>query len=145
MGNNNVVINALLKLHIVLCLVFIFAPILGSFVFSLNSDRFPSLPLGSFSWEWYRLIWEDPLVWSGFFNTVIVGLSVAVIATILGFGGGVHGFPVQLYRQVFLYGACPSAADDPCGDHGPCHAGLPVAGQPVGQCLFRHHRTWRHV
>lgn len=92
MGNNNVFINALLKLHIVLCLVFIFAPILGSFVFSLNSDRFPSLPLGSFSWEWYRLIWEDPLVWSGFFNTVIVGLSVAVIATLLGFGGAYTDF-----------------------------------------------------
>lgn len=87
MGNKNVFINALLKLHIALCLVFIFAPILGSFVFSLNSDRFPSLPLGSFSWEWYRLIWEDPLVWAGFLNTVIVGLSVAVIATLLGFGG----------------------------------------------------------
>ncbi len=101
MGNKNVFINALLKIHIVLCLVFIFAPILGSFVFSLNSDRFPSLPLGSFSWEWYRLIWEDPLVWSGFFNTVIVGLSVAVIATILGFGGAYTDFRYNFIGKSF--------------------------------------------
>ena len=92
MGNRNIVIDALLKLHIAMCLAFIFSPILGSFVFSLNSDRFPSLPLGSFSWEWYRLIWEDPLVWAGFLNTAMIGLCVAVIATLLGFGGAYTDF-----------------------------------------------------
>ena len=56
MGNNNRIINGPLKVHILLCLLFIFAPIAGSFVFSLNSVRFPSLPLGDFSTEWYRLI-----------------------------------------------------------------------------------------
>lgn len=92
MRNSNIVINAVLKLHIALCLVFIFAPIIGSFVFSLNSDRFPSLPLGAFSWKWYQLIWEDPLVWAGFFHTLVVGLCVAVIATLLGFGGAYTDF-----------------------------------------------------
>lgn len=92
MGHRNKFIDGVLQLHILLCLAFIFAPILGSFVFSLNSDRFPSLPLGSFSTEWYRLIWEDPLVWAGFFNTVAVGLCVAVVATLLGFGGAYTDF-----------------------------------------------------
>jgi spermidine/putrescine transport system permease protein len=96
-SNRNVFIDLVLKLHVVLILIFIFAPILGSFVFSLNSDRFPSLPLGSFSTEWYLLIWKDPLVWSGFFNTVIVGFSVAIIATVLGFGGAYTD-----YRYNFL-------------------------------------------
>ncbi|WP_193175260.1 ABC transporter permease [Oricola nitratireducens] len=91
-GNRNIVINGLLKLHILACLVFIFAPIIGSFVFSLNSDRFPSLPLGHFSLQWYRLILEDPFVWAGFFNTVFVGAIVAVIATTLGFGGAYTDF-----------------------------------------------------
>ena len=62
-ANRNVLIDTILKLHVGTILVFIFAPILGSFVFSLNSDRFPSLPLGHFSTEWYRLIWEDPAFW----------------------------------------------------------------------------------
>jgi len=102
-GNRNIVIEALLRLHVLACLIFIFAPILGSFVFSLNSDRFPSLPLGHFSLEWYRLIWEDPFVWSGFFNTVIVGLCVAVIATLLGFGGAYTDYRYKFVgKNVYL-------------------------------------------
>lgn len=102
-GNRNRLINAGLKLYILICVVFIFAPILGSFVFSLNSDRFPSLPLGQFSTEWYWLIWEDPFVWAGFFNTVIVGLIVAVIATVLGFGGAYTDFRYNfLGKKVYL-------------------------------------------
>ncbi|WP_417726384.1 ABC transporter permease [Roseovarius sp.] len=102
-GNSNPLINAALKLHIAACVLFIFAPILGSFVFSLNSDRFPSLPLGHFSTEWYRLIWEDPFVWAGFFNTVIVGLIVAIIATLLGFGGAYTDFRYNFFgKNVYL-------------------------------------------
>ncbi|WP_421999950.1 ABC transporter permease [Roseovarius mucosus] len=102
-GNDNRLINGALKLHIVVCVLFIFAPILGSFVFSLNSDRFPSLPLGHFSTEWYRLIWEDPFVWAGFLNTVVVGLIVAVIATVLGFGGAYTDFRYNFFgKNVYL-------------------------------------------
>lgn len=102
-GNRNRLINAGLKIYILVCVVFIFAPILGSFVFSLNSDRFPSLPLGHFSTEWYGLIWEDPFVWTGFFNTVIVGFIVAVIATVLGFGGAYTDFRYNfLGKKVYL-------------------------------------------
>ena len=98
-GNDNRLINGALKLHIAVCVLFIFAPILGSFVFSLNSDRFPSLPLGHFSTEWYRLIWEDPFVWAGFLNTVVVGLIVAVIATVLGFGGAYTDFRYNFFGK----------------------------------------------
>ncbi|WP_297780729.1 ABC transporter permease [uncultured Roseovarius sp.] len=102
-GNDNRLINGALKLHIAVCVVFIFAPILGSFVFSLNSDRFPSLPLGHCSTEWYRLIWEDPFVWAGFLNTVLVGLIVAVIATVLGFGGAYTDFRYNFFgKNVYL-------------------------------------------
>ena len=102
-GNRNPIIDVLLKLHIAICVIFIFAPILGSFVFSLNSDRFPSLPLGQFSTEWYRLIWEDPFVWAGFYNTVIVGFVVAVIATLLGFGGAYTDFRYNFFgKNIYL-------------------------------------------
>ncbi|RKF17145.1 ABC transporter permease [Roseovarius spongiae] len=103
MGNENRIINGWLMVHIALCLIFIFAPIAGSFVFSLNSDRFPSLPLGEFSFKWYRLIYEDPLVWAGLFNTVVVGLTVAVIATVLGFGGAYTDFRYNFFgKSIYL-------------------------------------------
>src|SRR3546814_4589632 len=50
---------------VLLAFAFIFAPIAASFVFSFNEDRFPSLPLGGFSMEWYEAVAADPLVWEG--------------------------------------------------------------------------------
>jgi spermidine/putrescine transport system permease protein len=75
-----------LRLYIVGALLFIFAPIAASVVFSFNSDRFPSLPLGHFTTDWYRAIFSDPLVLDGFRNSFIVGIGASVIATLLGFG-----------------------------------------------------------
>ena len=65
--------------------LFIFAPILASVVFSFNSDRFPTVPLGSFTTHWYETIFADPEVWKAARNSVVVSLSSCVIATVLGF------------------------------------------------------------
>ena len=74
-----------LRAYLVALFVFVFAPILFSFVFSLNSDRFPTIPLGSFTTHWYETIFADPDVWQAARNSVIVSLSTAVLATALGF------------------------------------------------------------
>ncbi|WP_343211968.1 ABC transporter permease (plasmid) [Aliisedimentitalea scapharcae] len=68
-----------------LALIFLYAPILTNFVFSLNSDRFPTIPLGDFTLDWYRLILADALVIDAFKNTIKVALIVAPIATAMGF------------------------------------------------------------
>ena len=68
-----------------LTFIFIFAPIAFSVVFSFNSDRFPTIPLGSFTLKWYKTIWQDPDVWEAARTSLIVSLSVASIATFLGF------------------------------------------------------------
>ena len=68
-----------------LVVAFIFAPILFSVVFSFNSDRFPTIPLGEFTTHWYETIFADPEVWEAARNSVIVSLCTSVIATILGF------------------------------------------------------------
>jgi spermidine/putrescine transport system permease protein len=75
-----------LRLYIAGALLFIFAPIAASVIFSFNSDRFPSLPLGHFTTDWYRAIFSDPLVLDGFGNSLVVGLGASVISTLLGFG-----------------------------------------------------------
>jgi spermidine/putrescine transport system permease protein len=74
-----------LRAYLLALFVFVFAPILFSFVFSLNSDRFPTIPLGSFTTHWYDTIFADPDVWQAARNSVIVSLSTAVLATTLGF------------------------------------------------------------
>ena len=49
--NRNRAVDWALIVYVVLAYAFVFAPIAASFVFSFNSDRFPSIPLGEFSLE----------------------------------------------------------------------------------------------
>ena len=58
--------------------VFIFAPIAASVVFSFNSDRFPTLPLGSFTTDWYARAFSRPEVWRAIGNSLNVAAATAV-------------------------------------------------------------------
>ena len=53
------IINCLLAAWAVVVFLFIFAPILSTVVFSFNADRFPALPWGGFSLQWYEAILAD--------------------------------------------------------------------------------------
>ena len=48
--------NLILKFYLFFIFVFIFTPIAFSIIFSFNSQRFPTIPLGNFSLEWYLKI-----------------------------------------------------------------------------------------
>ena len=86
-----------LAVYSVLAYSFLFAPIAASFVFSLNADRFPTLPLRGFSLEWYEGVLADPTLWEAFQSSVIVAAATAIIATALGFGAAYTD-----YRYNFL-------------------------------------------
>jgi spermidine/putrescine transport system permease protein len=68
-----------------LILIFIFTPIVTSIIFSFNSDRFPTIPLGSFTWKWYETIYSDPGVWDAAKNSIIVAGCTSIVATFIGF------------------------------------------------------------
>lgn len=65
--------------------LFVFAPIGFSMVFSFNSDRFPTIPLGSFTLHWYETVWDDPGVWAAARTSLLVAGLAAPLATALGF------------------------------------------------------------
>lgn len=69
----------------ILIFLFILAPVVSIIVFSFNADRYPSLPWGGFSLEWYRLIFTDETVRAGFLRSLQVAAVVSVIATFIGF------------------------------------------------------------
>ena len=81
----NRVSNVMLALYVGFIFLFIFSPIFFSLVFSFNSQRFPTIPLGEFTTEWYAKILSDPDVWDAALNSVIVSSCTAVLATTLGF------------------------------------------------------------
>jgi spermidine/putrescine transport system permease protein len=77
--------RALLIGYTALVFGFIFAPIVSTVVFSFNADRFPSLPWGGFSLQWYEAVFNDATIQRGLINSLIVAAATAVIATFLGF------------------------------------------------------------
>lgn len=101
--NRNAAVDWGLKVYVILGYAFVFAPIAASFVFSFNSDRFPSIPLGHFSLDWYRAVATDPLVWEGLRNTLFVGVIVGVLATAFGFGAAYTDYRYNFFgKQVYL-------------------------------------------
>lgn len=78
-------LNIILGVYVALIFTFVFAPIIFSLVFSLNSQRFPTIPLGEFSTEWYEKVLGDPDVWRAALNSLIVSVCTSAVATFLGF------------------------------------------------------------
>ena len=74
-----------LRIYLGLVFLFVFAPIVTSVVFSFNSDRFASIPLGSFTFHWYETILADPDVWDAAKTSILVSLCTGVLATFIGF------------------------------------------------------------
>lgn len=79
------VTSFILRSYLVLIFIFIFAPIAASLVFSFNSLRFPTIPLGEFTLEWYRQIFADSNVWQAAQRSVTVACIAASISTFIGF------------------------------------------------------------
>ena len=89
--------------YVLLAFIFIFTPILASFVFSFNSDRFPSLPLGSFSLKWYVTIFSRPEVMEAAVTSIIVSLTSSVLATFIGFCTAYTDYRYQfMFKQAYL-------------------------------------------
>lgn len=77
--------DILSRVYVVALFVFVFLPILTSVVFSFNSDRFPTVPLGHFTTHWYETAFSRPEVWLAFKNSLIVASCAASLSTMLGF------------------------------------------------------------
>lgn len=101
--NRHAGIDLALRVYVLLIFGFVFAPILASFVFSFNVDRFPSLPLGGFSLKWYQAIYDDPLVWSGLKNSLLVGVVASLVSTSLGFAAAYTDYRYRFFgKKLYL-------------------------------------------
>ena len=92
-----------LIVYTALVFVFVFAPIVASLVFSFNSDRFPSIPLGTFTTDWYVKAFSNPDAWDAALRSVIVASITAVIATFIGFSAAYSDYRYDFFgKKAFL-------------------------------------------
>ena len=94
-------IRVLLFAYVVLALGFVFVPIVVSFVFSFNEDRFPTLPLAGFSTRWYEAIFSEAPVPRAFQTSIIVGACVAALSTFIGFATAYTDFRYRFFGKSF--------------------------------------------
>lgn len=92
-------IAIVLRLYICVVFVFVFAPIIASFIFSFNSDRFPTVPLGHFTLHWYETVYNDPDVWDALKVSTLTALAVSVISTFIGFCAAYTDFRYRFFGK----------------------------------------------
>ena len=80
------------RAYVALLFLFIAAPMAVIVVFSFDANRFPTLPWGGFSLDWHRAALADAMIRAAFVNSLVVGFSTAVGATILGFAAAYLDF-----------------------------------------------------
>ena len=100
---DDLLLRWVLRVYTALVFVFIFAPIAASLVFSFNSDRFPTIPLGHFTTGWYVKAFSNPEAWDAARRSLIVSSSVAVLATGIGFSAAYTDYRYDFFgKKAFL-------------------------------------------
>lgn len=96
--------SLLQKLYLLLVYLFLYIPLLVLIVYSLNSARY-SLVWQGFSTQWYQELFHDHALWGAFFNSVLLGVSASLLATVIGFLACVHLFlnkAASHYKTLFF-------------------------------------------
>ncbi len=75
--------SPLAKLYIALVFIFLYAPMVVMMVFSFNSSESTYIFEG-FSLQWYERLFHDKVTMDALKNTIILAITSAAIATILG-------------------------------------------------------------
>lgn len=63
---------------------FLYLPILVTILFSFQSSRIPTLPIQSFTLDWYFKLFEDPKLWSAAKNSFLVSIPATLFAVVFG-------------------------------------------------------------
>ncbi len=71
------------KIYIGLIFAFLYAPIIVLMIFSFNESKSRAFFTG-FTLKWYRQLFENELIITSLFNSLLMALCSAVIATIMG-------------------------------------------------------------
>jgi len=73
-----------LRLYAIIYLIFLYAPIVLLPMFAFNNSKVIAFPLSGFTTEWFSQMWADVQLFRSLKNSMIVSVSTAILATMLG-------------------------------------------------------------
>ncbi len=76
--------NRSLQVYAAVFLVVLYLPVLLIPLFAFNDSIYVRFPLRGFTTQWFVELWNRQPAWNAFWNSIRVGLTVAVISTVLG-------------------------------------------------------------
>ncbi|KTD70856.1 ABC transporter permease subunit [Legionella tucsonensis] len=95
--------NSLMKrLFLSFVYTLLYIPIAVLVLYSFNDAKF-SLQWHGFSLKWYHELFQDRGLWTAFFNSIILGLISALIATTIGLLASIHLFLFRSKHRQILY------------------------------------------
>ncbi|MEW9805930.1 ABC transporter permease [Mesorhizobium marinum] len=65
-------------------IVFLYLPVIFLPIFSVNQSAVPKFPLTGFTWKWYAQLTNTPALTAAAWNSLMVGVTAAILSTILG-------------------------------------------------------------
>lgn len=79
------------NLYLVLCFIFLYAPIVVLIVFSFNESK-SRAHFTNFTLKWYKELFSNSLIMKSLWNTIIIAILASIIATVLGTAAaiGIH-------------------------------------------------------
>src|SRR5690554_6450985 len=87
--------------YVFLIFAFLYAPIAVLMVFSFNDSRSRGV-WGGFTLRWYTELFQDRVIMSSLYSTLIIGASAALIATIIGTAAAVGIFNSHGWRKTLV-------------------------------------------
>ncbi|MGF6257264.1 ABC transporter permease [Ensifer sp. ZNC0028] len=83
-GRHGIPKSRWLPAYVGLYLLFLYFPILLLPIFSFNNASTTTFPLAGFTTKWYASLWGNSAMLEAARNSLIVGISVAILSTLLG-------------------------------------------------------------
>jgi spermidine/putrescine transport system permease protein len=78
------ILSRWLTAYAFLYVVFLYLPVMFLPIFSVNTSAVPQFPLAGFTWKWYAELPNTPTLLDAAWNSLVVGVSAAILSTILG-------------------------------------------------------------
>ena len=72
------------RLFILLVIAFLVTPLILVILFSFNASALTSLPLTGFTLDWYRRLFANESFWPALANSLVIGLTVAILSVMVG-------------------------------------------------------------
>ena len=73
-----------LTVYALLYIVFLYLPVVFLPIFSFNTSAVPNFPLSGFTLKWYEELPRTPALLDAAWNSLVVGVSAAILSTVLG-------------------------------------------------------------